>query len=142
MHDLYMKHAHGFVIVFSITSLSSFYAIQDLYQQILNIKQESKVPLVLVGNKWDLESDRQVSQEIALEQTREWHDATYIEASARRRLNVEEVFTDISRQILEEHPLKKDRMKTTSSLASRRSPSSPQNPTSFFSKLRSQCLLM
>lgn len=143
MHDLYMKHAHGFVIVFSITSLTSFHSVRDLYQQILNVKRQSKVPLVLVGNKWDLEQDRQVSQSTALEQAQEWNDATYFEASARRRLNVDEIFDDISRQILEEHPLKKDRIRKASSLALRRNPSSPQkNPTSFLSRLRSQCLLM
>lgn len=57
-----------------------------------------QVPLVLVGNKSDLRSDRQVPREVGTNLSRAWDNVPYYEASARKRINVDEVFIDIVRQ--------------------------------------------
>ena len=60
MRDLYMKNGQGFVLVYSITAQSTFNDLQDLREQILRVKDTDDVPMVLVGNKCDLEDERVV----------------------------------------------------------------------------------
>jgi Ras-related protein Rap-1B len=98
--ELYMKSGQGFLLVFSITSVSSLLELAELRDQILRIKDSSSVPLVIVGNKSDLEEDRAVSRTQALELSQSWGNAPYYETSARRRANVDEVFKDLCRQII------------------------------------------
>ena len=50
MRDLYTKNAEAFVIVYSITSLSTFTELSSYVAQIYSMKA-SDVPLVIVGNK-------------------------------------------------------------------------------------------
>lgn len=96
---MYMRYAQGFLLVFSITSPSSLEELFELRQQIANMKQDPNFPVVLVGNKADLEEDRAISKAKAFQISQAW-DVPYYETSARRRLNVQEVFVDVCRQII------------------------------------------
>lgn len=100
MRELYMKSGQGFLLVFSITSLSSLIELHELRDQICRIKDSSSVPLVLIGNKSDLEEDRAVSRSRAFAVSQTWGNAPYYETSARRRANVDEAFVDLCRQII------------------------------------------
>lgn len=51
-----------------------------------------------MGNKSDLKTERQVPREIGTNLSRAWGNVPYYEASARKRINVDEVFADIVRQ--------------------------------------------
>lgn len=51
----YAVDIHGYVLVYSIDSLKSFEIIQILYDKIVDMVGDPKVPVVLVGNKKDLE---------------------------------------------------------------------------------------
>jgi small GTP-binding protein len=62
MRDQYMRTGQGFLCVYAITSRSSFDEISSFREQILRVKDADKVPMVVVGNKCDLESERQVSK--------------------------------------------------------------------------------
>jgi len=95
-----MKQGQGFLLVFSITSLSSLNELAELREQIVRIKDDVNVPLVIVGNKSDLEEDRAVSRSRAFALSQQWGNAPYYETSARRRANVNEVFIDLCRQII------------------------------------------
>lgn len=61
MRDQYMRTGQGFIMVYAITSRSSFDEIASFREQILRVKDKDKVPIVLVGNKCDLETERQVT---------------------------------------------------------------------------------
>jgi len=98
--ELYMKQGQGFLLVFSITSLSSLNELAELREQIIRIKDDENVPLVIVGNKSDLEEDRAVSRARAFQVSQHWGSAPYYETSARRRANVDEAFADLCRQII------------------------------------------
>ncbi|EFR00954.1 hypothetical protein MGYG_03956 [Nannizzia gypsea CBS 118893] len=98
--ELYMKQGEGFLLVFSITSMSSLNELQELREQIIRIKDDEKVPIVIVGNKSDLEEDRAVSRSRAFALSQQWGNAPYYETSARRRANVDEAFIDLCRQII------------------------------------------
>ncbi|RDW62114.1 Ras-related protein RSR1 [Coleophoma cylindrospora] len=100
MRELYMKTGQGFLLVFSITSQSSLNELSELREQIIRIKDDDNVPIVIVGNKSDLEEDRMVSRAKAFAVSQSWGNAPYYETSARRRANVDEVFIDLCRQII------------------------------------------
>lgn len=98
---MYMRNAQGFLLVFSITSRSSLDELHELHDQILMMKREDpNIPIVLVGNKSDLEEDRRVSRAKAFGVSQSWGGVPYYETSARRRQNVTEVFVDVCRQII------------------------------------------
>src|SRR4051794_2412489 len=96
-----MKTGQGFLLVFSITSMSSLYELTELREQIRRIKEDDNVPMVLVGNKSDLEEDRHVPRARAFKISQDWGSVPYYETSARRRANVDEVFVDLCRQIIQ-----------------------------------------
>ena len=62
MRDQYMRSGQGFLCVYSITNRGSFEEISSFREQILRVKDADRVPMVIVGNKADLEAERQVSQ--------------------------------------------------------------------------------
>ena len=95
-----MKQGQGFLLVFSITSLSSLNELSELREQIIRIKDDENVPIVIVGNKSDLEEDRRVTRGHAFALSRSWDNVPYFETSARRKANVNEVFLNLCRQIM------------------------------------------
>ncbi|KAK6710731.1 hypothetical protein SNK05_005176 [Fusarium graminearum] len=84
MRDLYMKTGQGFLLVFSITSSSSLSELAGLREEIIRIKDDENVPLVIVGNKADLEENRAVARAKGFSISQRW-GAPYYEASARTR---------------------------------------------------------
>ncbi|KAH6973686.1 P-loop containing nucleoside triphosphate hydrolase protein [Ilyonectria sp. MPI-CAGE-AT-0026] len=99
MRDLYMKTGQGFLLVFSITSSSSLSELAGLREEIIRIKDDENIPIVIVGNKADLEENRAVPRAKGFSISQRW-GAPYYEASARTRTNVDEVFIDLCRQML------------------------------------------
>merc|ERR1712083_550419 len=63
MRDLYMKNGQGFVLVYSITAQSTFNDLYEIRDQILRVKDSEDVPIILVGNKCDLEEEREVGRD-------------------------------------------------------------------------------
>ncbi|CAZ79507.1 unnamed protein product [Tuber melanosporum] len=100
MREIYMKAGQGFLLVYSITSLSTLTELSDLRDQILRIKEADSVPLVIVGNKSDLEEDRAVRRDRAIMLSQKWGRVPFYETSARKRQNVDEVFLDLCRQMM------------------------------------------
>ena len=85
-----MKNGQGFVLVYSITSQSTFNDLHDLREQILRVKDRDDVPMVLVGNKCDLEDERVVGKDQGQNLSRQWA-CTFLETSAKARINVGDV---------------------------------------------------
>lgn len=63
MREQYMRTGEGFLLVYSITSRQSFDEILVFQQQILRVKDKDYFPIIVVGNKCDLEGERQVSKQ-------------------------------------------------------------------------------
>ncbi|KAI0201715.1 ras-domain-containing protein [Astrocystis sublimbata] len=99
MRDLYMKTGQGFLLVFSITSAASLNEVAGLRDEIIRIKDDEKVPIVVCGNKEDLEEYRAIPRARGFEVTQRW-GVPYYETSARNKTNVEAVFVDLCRQML------------------------------------------
>jgi len=101
MRELYMKHGNGFILVYSIISSATFNDLPDIKDQIVRVKETEDVPLMLVGNKCDLNDERTVTKEQG-EDMAEKMGASFLEASARAKVNVERIFIDLVKQIAPE----------------------------------------
>ena len=91
MRDLYMKNGQGFVLAYSITAQSTFNDLQDLREQILRVKDSEEVPMVLVGNKCDLEDERVVGKDQGMNMARQFGHCTFMETSAKAKIGVTDV---------------------------------------------------
>mmetsp|Transcript_13018 Transcript_13018/g.33213 ORF Transcript_13018/g.33213 Transcript_13018/m.33213 type:complete len:186 (+) Transcript_13018:273-830(+) len=112
MRDLYMKNGQGFALVYSIIAQSTFNDLPDLREQILRVKDCDNVPMVLVGNKCDLQDQRVITTEQGEALARKFN-CTFMESSAKNKINVEAIFHDLVRQInnANPHPSKKPQKK-------------------------------
>jgi GTPase KRas protein len=101
MRDQYMRTGQGFILTYAITSRQSYDEINVFREQIHRVKDADHVPIVLAGNKCDLEDERQVTTQEAQELAKQWKVPIY-ETSALARINVEEAFFDLVREIRKE----------------------------------------
>jgi GTPase KRas protein len=120
MREQYMRTGEGFLLVYSITSRNSFEEISTFHQQILRVKDKDSFPVIVVANKCDLEFERQVGMNgtsifishkcgntplISRLDNAEGRDLAkhfgcrFIETSAKQRINVDEAFSNLVREI-------------------------------------------
>lgn len=110
MREQYMRSGEGFLLVFSVTDRNSFEEIYKFHRQILRVKDRDEFPMLMVGNKADLDHQRQVSNMDAQNVARQLK-IPYIECSAKVRINVDQAFHELVRivrkfQFNERPPLK------------------------------------
>jgi GTPase KRas protein len=116
LRDQWIRDGEGFVLVYSISSRSSFTRIQKFHHQIQRVKESSSspssypgsplsaiappphVPVMLVGNKSDRVTEREVSTQEGHALAREL-GCDFVEASAKNCINVEKAFYDVVRQL-------------------------------------------
>ncbi|KAI9639785.1 ras small monomeric GTPase [Dioszegia hungarica] len=98
MREQYMRTGEGFLLVYSITSRSSFEEVSTFHQQILRVKDKDYFPVVVVANKCDLEYERQVQPHEGRDLAKRFN-AQCIETSAKQRVNVDEAFIAVVRAI-------------------------------------------
>ena len=66
MLDEWIKVADGFLLVFAINDIESFKVLKDDYNRIVKNNKE-KAPIIVVGNKCELEDQRQITSEQGME---------------------------------------------------------------------------
>ena len=93
-----VQSSDAFLILFSITQQATFKEVSKFYDLIQTCNSNSKKPIILVGTKCDLEDERVVSKSVAISLSESW-GIQYLETSAKIRVNVDEVFTEIIREI-------------------------------------------
>lgn len=121
LRDQWIRDGEGFVLVYSISSRSSFARIQKFHHQIQRVKESSlsgsptypgsplssssvgpgpygPAPVMLVGNKCDRVTEREVSTQEGSALAREL-GCEFVEASAKNCINVEKAFYDVVRQL-------------------------------------------
>ena len=103
LRDQWIRDGEGFVLVYSITSRSSFSRITKFHNQIKQVKESMSsgspvgpVPVMLVGNKSDKEIERAVSDQEGSALAKEL-GCEFVEASAKNCINVEKAFYDVVR---------------------------------------------
>ncbi len=83
----YYKGAHGILLVFDITDKQSFKDLQVWLSEVEKYGRQDIVK-ILIGNKKDLESQRQVTT-VEAKQFAESLGMKYLETSAKDGLNIE-----------------------------------------------------
>ncbi|KAK6637097.1 Ras-like protein 2 [Polyplax serrata] len=116
MREQYMRSGEGFLLVFSVTDRASFDEMYKFHRQILRVKDRDEFPMLMVGNKADLEHHRSVSTADAQRLSQDLR-VPYIECSAKLRMNVDQAFHELVRivrkfQVAERPPLKPSMNKT------------------------------
>lgn len=113
LRDQWIRDGEGFVLVYSISSRSSFSRIKRFHHQIQRVKESTSssppypgspisagaqgpVPIMLVGNKSDRVTEREVSTQEGHALAREL-GCEFVEASAKNCINVEKAFYDVVR---------------------------------------------
>lgn len=97
MKEHYMRTGEGFLVVFAVNDAKSFEDWGTYREQIKRVKDADIVPMVLVGNKSDL-NERQVDIKSARE-IAEMHGLPFVEASALTRMGVDDAFYTLVREI-------------------------------------------
>lgn len=92
MWEWLMRHCNAFIMVFAVDSRTSLDELKEIHQEIVRSKATSDLPIVVCGNKIDVEN-REVSTEEGNEFARSIH-ARYIETSALKMHNVFELFDE------------------------------------------------
>lgn len=82
---------HGYCMVYSITSMQSFLAIQKIHERITNLVGTYTVPTILVGTKCDDERNREVPTALAESLAEAW-GASFVECSAKSDFGVDDVY--------------------------------------------------
>ncbi|KAM3958357.1 ras-like protein 1 isoform 2-T2 [Aphomia sociella] len=94
MRDQYMRTGEGFLLVFAVNSAKSFEDIGSYREQIKRVKDAEEVPMVLVGNKCDLQA-----WAVDMTQVARSYDVPFVETSAKTRMGVDDAFYTLVREI-------------------------------------------
>ncbi|CAG0914794.1 unnamed protein product [Notodromas monacha] len=94
----YSVDIHGYVLVYSIASSKSFDVVQVIYDKLLDMTGKVSVPIILVGNKNDLEMQRVVPSQEGRKLADSWK-VPFVEASAKENMSALRVFQSIIQEI-------------------------------------------
>nr|ACO11625.1 Ras-like protein rasS precursor [Caligus rogercresseyi] len=106
MLDLYLKSSDGFFMVYDVTDRSSFKQIPGIVKSLrlsrgIDEDDENIPPIIIIGNKCDLNERREVSFEEGKSLADELGpNVSYEETSAKEDINIIKVFEDIVRMVL------------------------------------------
>jgi DIRAS family GTP-binding Ras-like protein 2 len=97
MQRLSINKGHAFILMYSVTSKQSLEELKPIFQEIIEIKGEGNIegiPIMLVGNKMDEDTNREVSTQFGQALAKMWKCA-FMETSAKTNHNVKELFQEL-----------------------------------------------
>ena len=99
LRDTYMRNCVGFILVYDLTKRKTLFEVKDFIDSILRVKDCDNAPIVLAGNKSDLESEREVTQKDLQTFLENYWKIPCIETSAKQRRNIDECFELIVKEL-------------------------------------------
>merc|ERR1711991_498006 len=98
---MYYKNADAALLIYDITNTDSLEQIRDYWYEELrnNVLAFSSIPILLVGNKSDLEKRREVTYQQGQDMCDELGCSTFLETSAAEDTNITELFSALSQNI-------------------------------------------
>lgn len=102
MRTSYMRQGKGFIIVYAIDDRASFEEAEVFHHDLVRTKATDDVPVVLCGNKCDLEDKRVVSKTEGEELAAKLK-ADFYETSALANVNIENAFTTLVKKIRQQN---------------------------------------
>ena len=103
------------ILVYSIDSEVSFNNL-EIWLNEIKTKGNPDINIILIGNKADLESKREVTKEMANEWCENNNVKFFMETSAKNGDNVKNLFSEAAKILLEQHKKQKHRILLTSSM--------------------------
>uniref|UniRef100_A0A8C7Y0U0 Ras-related protein Rab-19 n=1 Tax=Oryzias sinensis TaxID=183150 RepID=A0A8C7Y0U0_9TELE len=100
----YYRSAHGAMIAYDITRRATFDSVSHWIREV-ELYGAANVVLVLIGNKCDLEEERQVRFQDACNLAKEIGILAALETSAKASQNVEEAFVMMARELMSRNGL-------------------------------------
>ena len=94
----FIKKANGILLLYDITNKFSFQSVNRWMESIKEAAGE-KISVILIGNKCDLEKEREVSKEEGEEKAKQFNLPFY-ETSCKEGININEVFETLAEDIL------------------------------------------
>lgn len=98
MNQKHLIGIHGYILVYSITSKSSFDMLRVIRDKIIDSTGNESIPFIIVGNKNDLESQRQVTKAEGVALAKEFN-CGFVETSARQNKNIDKAFEGLIQEI-------------------------------------------
>ena len=87
----YFASVSGAIIVYDITNIGSFNAVRKWIQKFRMVKDDMDLPILVISNKMDLESQRIVSRE-SLEKLKHEFNVYILETSVKDNKNLNDIF--------------------------------------------------
>ena len=100
LRKLYLEGANGALLIFDVTVRKTFEKLNEWVQNFREIR--GKQPLLLIGNKIDLEGKIKIKENEA-RKFAEKNKMAFLLTSAKTGNNVEKAFKDLMKSILEEN---------------------------------------
>ena len=102
LHKVYYNGANAVILAFDLTRSYTFMNVKNWFSEVVKYGLSDK-PIILVGNKSDLEDKRVVSEAHIEHMKEQLGNPEYLETSAKDGLNVDQLFNDIAQMIYEHH---------------------------------------
>ena len=109
-----IKDAQGIIVMYDVTDTKSFESIPNWIQSIKD-KKGSAFPMILVGNKIDLESERKITKEQG-EKFAKDNGLDFFEISNQNGTNVQEAGLALFNKILEKKEKDKNKLRSTNTI--------------------------
>ncbi len=111
MFSYYIHGANGIFMVFSLFNLNDSLLGLDWWYEHLFKQNQSKTPKLLIGCKSDLVKNLKKVDELVIERFRSQHDnVEFFKSSAKKNYNVKEIFVEMTKNILDTHSFKYDKI--------------------------------
>eukprot|EP01125_Pyxidicula_operculata_P016191 TRINITY_DN5542_c0_g1_i1.p1 TRINITY_DN5542_c0_g1~~TRINITY_DN5542_c0_g1_i1.p1 ORF type:complete len:696 (-),score=132.69 TRINITY_DN5542_c0_g1_i1:44-2131(-) len=94
----YFRKAHGAIVVYDVTDAESFFDVQKWVTAVKDVSGNENTQFILIGNKVDLASSRQITTAVGLEYARR-QSLFFLETSAKSGKNINRAFQIILQDI-------------------------------------------
>ena len=99
MEEYNMKLADGFILLYSVTHQESLQKLNSFVGKIRKVKDCEFIPMLVVGNKSDVESGRAVTINEGL-QFAATHNCPFFEASVKYGVNIDDPVHTLAREVI------------------------------------------
>lgn len=106
IRPMYYRGSFGVLLVFDLTSKTSFEHLDKWFKEVYS-NCDGLIPAILVGNKIDLEDDREVTHEEAVEYTKQKIEEyglktlPYYEVSAKENKHINDIYLHLTKLMIE-----------------------------------------